>query len=159
MNLDFSAEPLFSWYVVLLFISGAAMLILGVVNAGGLSKGWRAFNVIAGLGFMGYGIYLGFIFQGGSYLIFFKAFILPVMVVVNFFRSRSHRKAMAAQKPMGAPQPMPAPYPMAGQPPMGAPAPQPMGAPQSMPAPYPMAGQQPMGAPAPQPAPAPERTV
>ncbi|CAL2071516.1 MULTISPECIES: hypothetical protein [Streptomyces] len=141
MNLDFSAEPLFSWYVVLLFISGAAMLILGVVNAGGLSKGWRAFNVIAGLGFMGYGIYLGFIFQGGTYIVFFKAFILPIMVIVNFFRSLSRRKATPA------PQPMTAPYPMAGQQPMGAPAPQPMAAPQ------------PMGAPVPQPAPAPERTV
>lgn len=135
MNLDFSAEPLFSWYVVLLFISGAAMLILGVVNAGGLSKGWRAFNVIAGLGFMGYGIYLGFIFQGGTYIVFFKAFILPIMVIVNFFRSLSRRKATPAPQPMAAP----APYPMAGQQPMAAP--------------------QPMGAPVPQPAPAPERTV
>ncbi|WP_256642479.1 hypothetical protein [Streptomyces murinus] len=111
MNLDFSAEPLFSWYVVLLFISGAAMLILGVVNAGGLSKGWRAFNVIAGLGFMGYGIYLGFIFQGGTYIVFFKAFILPVMVIVNFFRSLSRRKATPAPQPMAAPQPMGAPVP------------------------------------------------
>ncbi|NDK25307.1 hypothetical protein FSY75_12745 [Streptomyces sp. TR1341] len=143
MNLDFSAEPLFSWYVVLLFISGAAMLILGVLNAGGLSKGWRAFNVIAGLGFMGYGIYLGFIFQGGTYIVFFKAFILPIMVIVNFFRSLSRRKATPAPQPMGAP----APYPMAGQQSMGAPAPQPMAAPQ------------PMGAPVPQPAPAPERTA
>ncbi|RRQ77474.1 hypothetical protein CQW39_18010 [Streptomyces griseofuscus] len=149
MNLDFGAEPLFSWYVVLLFISGAAMLILGVINASGLSKGWRAFNVIAGLGFMGYGIYLGFIFQGGTYIVFFKAFILPVMVVVNFFRSLSRRKAMPAPYPMAGQQPMaaPAPYPMAGQQPMAAPAPQPMAAPQ------------PMGAPVPQPAPAPERTV
>ncbi|MFC7863925.1 hypothetical protein [Streptomyces murinus] len=149
MNLDFGAEPLFSWYVVLLFISGAAMLILGVINASGLSKGWRAFNVIAGLGFMGYGIYLGFIFQGGTYIVFFKAFILPVMVIVNFFRSLSRRKATPAPQPVAAPYPTgaPAPYPMAGQQPMGAPAPQPMAAPQ------------PMGAPVPQPAPAPERTV
>ncbi|MFG5723691.1 hypothetical protein [Streptomyces murinus] len=149
MNLDFGAEPLFSWYVVLLFISGAAMLILGVINASGLSKGWRAFNVIAGLGFMGYGIYLGFIFQGGTYIVFFKAFILPVMVIVNFFRSLSRRKATPAPQPMAAPYPTgaPAPYPMAGQQPMGAPAPQPMAAPQ------------PMGAPVPPAAPAPERTV
>ncbi|MGV9563573.1 hypothetical protein [Streptomyces sp. NPDC003480] len=107
MNLDFSAEPLFSWYVVLLFISGAAMLILGAINSSGLSKGWRAFNVIAGVGFMGYGIYLGFIFQGGTYIVFFKAFILPVMVIVNFFRSRSHRKATAAaRQPVATPQPV-----------------------------------------------------
>ncbi|MFI9647891.1 hypothetical protein ACIHAA_16540 [Streptomyces sp. NPDC052040] len=116
MNLDFSAEPLFSWYVVLLFLSGATMLVLGIINSGGLSNGWRAFNAIAGLGFMGYGIYLGFIFQGGSYILFFKAFILPVMVVVNFFRSLSRRKAVAAirqpvttPKPMNTPQPEPAP--------------------------------------------------
>lgn len=57
MNLDFSADPLFSWYVVLLIISGVAMIVIGAAN--GLSTGWRVFNALAGIGFIGYGIYLG----------------------------------------------------------------------------------------------------
>jgi hypothetical protein len=47
----------------------------------------RALSAVAGIGFLGYGIYLGFIFEGGSYLMFFKAFILPALLVVNFVRS------------------------------------------------------------------------
>ena len=91
MNLDFSVDPLFSWYVVLLIISGVAMVGIGATNFGGLTIGWRALNVLAGLGFAGYGIYLGFIFEGSTYVIFFKAFILPVVLVVQFVRSLATR--------------------------------------------------------------------
>jgi hypothetical protein len=96
VNLDFSAEPLFSWYVVLLIISGVAMTAIGAASFGGLSTGWRVFNVLAGVGFVGYGVYLGFIFEGGSYIIFFKAFILPVLMIVNFVRSIGARNKTAA---------------------------------------------------------------
>jgi hypothetical protein len=105
VNLDFSAEPLFSWYVVLLIISGIAMIVIGAVNSAGLSKGWRAFNVIAGLAFTGYGIYLGFIFEGGEYVIFFKAFILPVLMVVNFFRAMGTRSSAPAVPQQMVPAP------------------------------------------------------
>ncbi|TQF04196.1 hypothetical protein E6W39_20655 [Kitasatospora acidiphila] len=103
VNIDFSAEPLFSSYVVLLLVSGVAMVAIGVLNIGGaLSAGWRAFNAIAGLGFVGYGIYLGFIFQGGSYIMFFKAFILPVVLIAQWVRSLGARKN--AQQPVTAAQ-------------------------------------------------------
>lgn len=102
MNLDFTAEPLFSWYVLLLLVSGIAMVAIGAVNFGGLSGGWRAFNVIAGVAFVGYGIYLGFIFEGGSYFIFFKAFILPVAMIFNFARSLVGR---SRTQPVQAPAP------------------------------------------------------
>ncbi|MDX3075602.1 hypothetical protein [Streptomyces sp. MI02-7b] len=114
MNLDFSAEPLFSWYVVLLMVSGIAMIVIGAVNSGGLSRGWRAFNVLAGLAFTGYGIYLGFIFHGGEYVIFFKAFLLPVFMVINFFRALAARtRVPAAPQQMTAP-PAPAAHDAAG---------------------------------------------
>ena len=100
MNLDFSLEPLFSWYVVLLCLSGIAMIVMGAVKAGGQSTGWRILNVLAGVGFFGYGIYLGFIFQGGSYLIFFKAFILPAVMIFGFFRSLlARREAESVEQP------------------------------------------------------------
>ncbi|MBV6696555.1 hypothetical protein [Kitasatospora aureofaciens] len=79
-NLDFSAEPLFSWYVVLLALSGVLMLGLGAV-AGGLKAGWRIVNVLAGIGFLGYAYYLAFVFEGGTYVLFFKAFFLPVALI------------------------------------------------------------------------------
>ncbi|GJF32174.1 hypothetical protein KNE206_48740 [Kitasatospora sp. NE20-6] len=109
MNLDFSAEPLFSWYVVLLIISGIAMVGIGAVNFGGLSAGWRVFNVLAGVGFVGYGVYLGFIFEGGEYIIFFKAFILPVLMIINFVRSLSARSKAAAPVQFVPAQQAPAP--------------------------------------------------
>lgn len=99
MNLDFGAHPVFSWYVVLLLVSGVAMAVMGATNAAGQSRGWRLFNLLAGVGFIGYGVYLGFIFQGGSYLIFFKAFILPAMLVVNFVRALlAQRRVRAARQ-------------------------------------------------------------
>lgn len=105
LNLDFSAEPLFSWYVLLLLVSGILMVAIGAVNFGGLSGGWRAFNVIAGVAFVGYGVYLGFIFEGGSYLILFKAFILPVVMIFNFARSFMGRsRTQPAQAPAPAEQ-------------------------------------------------------
>ncbi len=100
MNLDFSVDPLFSWYVVLLLISGVAMLGIGITNFAGLSIGWRIFNVLAGIGFAGYSIYLGFIFEGGEYVIFFKAFILPVVMIVQFVRSLMARGNAARPVPV-----------------------------------------------------------
>ncbi|GAA4858602.1 hypothetical protein [Kitasatospora terrestris] len=99
MNIDFSLEPLFSWYVVLLIVSGIAMTGIGAMGNSGLSNGWRIFNGVAGVGFVGYGIYLGFIFEGGTYIIFFKAFILPVVMIINFVRSLANRNQAAAQQP------------------------------------------------------------
>ncbi|MFB7616102.1 hypothetical protein [Kitasatospora sp. NPDC056181] len=107
MNLDFSAEPLFSWYVVLLAISGIAMVVLGAINlGGGLSGGWRAVNVLAGMAFAGYAYYLAFVFEGGEYRMFFQAFVLPLLLIANAV------KALLARGNTPAPQPVPgaAPY-------------------------------------------------
>jgi predicted lipid-binding transport protein (Tim44 family) len=87
VNLDFGLDPVFSWYVVLLCLSGIVMVVLGAINKGEQSAGSRALGVLAGVAFLGYGIYLGFIFDGGSYMMFFQAFILPALLVVNFVRS------------------------------------------------------------------------
>ncbi|MEV7023933.1 hypothetical protein [Kitasatospora sp. NPDC093558] len=95
-NLDFSNQPLFSWYVVLLAISGIAMVITGIINVGGLKAGWRAVNIIFGLGFAGYAYYLGFVFEGGTYRIFFQAFILPVLLIANSVKAMANRGATPA---------------------------------------------------------------
>ncbi len=156
MNIDFSNHLGFSLYVILLAVSGFLMVGIGATSLSRLGIGWRIFNVIAGLAFFGYAFYLAFLFHGGTYIIFFKAFILPAFMVINAMRSAAtRRKATAAQHnawaasqqqgwpaaPYGSagPTPQPAPYQAAGGAPQqnGWPAPQQQGWPANpQPAPY-----------------------
>ncbi|WP_280274090.1 hypothetical protein [Nocardia wallacei] len=77
---------MFHWYVGMLAFSGIVMIVMAVVK-GGQSETAQWFNAAFGAGFLGYAAYLAFIFEGGSYLIFFQAFFVPVLMVVNFVRS------------------------------------------------------------------------
>lgn len=86
MNIDFSADATFSWYVVFLLVSGIAMLIMAAIG-GGQSPGERLLNLAFGVGFLGYAVYLGFIFEGGEYFMFFYAFILPVLMLIRFMKA------------------------------------------------------------------------
>ena len=45
MNLDFSNQPTFSWYVVFLLLSGLAMLVVGAIG-GGQGAGARALSAV-----------------------------------------------------------------------------------------------------------------
>ena len=87
MNIDFSLDPGFSIYVVLLMFSGLAMVLMASPMVKHSTAGVRALNALFGLGFLGYGFYLAFLFQGGGYLIFFKAFIVPVVMIFRTIRS------------------------------------------------------------------------
>lgn len=94
-NLDFTNQVGFSWYCVLLVVSGALMTALSVLP--GQSRGGRIANLVFGIGFCCYGFYLIFLFSGGTYFIFFKAFILPVILIANTFKSiAAKRNAKAA---------------------------------------------------------------
>ncbi|WP_051712538.1 hypothetical protein [Spirillospora albida] len=79
MNIDFNADPTFSWYVVLLIVSGVLMVAGALLPADRLLD--RLLYVAFGLAFLGYGIYLGFIFTGGTYQMFFYVFLVPVFAV------------------------------------------------------------------------------
>ncbi|WP_152617531.1 hypothetical protein [Phaeacidiphilus oryzae] len=96
MNIDFTHEPLFSWYVVLLVFSGIVTLATVAVKPQAQKLGWRILSIVVGAGFIGYGIYLGFVFKGGHYIIFFKAFIVPIVLVVNAVRSITAKRRVAA---------------------------------------------------------------
>lgn len=100
-NLDFTDHAGFSWYCILLLVSGAALVVLG--PARGLNKATRVLNLVFGLGFLGYGIYLTFFFGGGSYVIFFKAFIAPVVLIVNSIREMRAAGLRRAAKPQAMP--------------------------------------------------------
>src|SRR5450755_4577999 len=93
MNLNFSTHSLFSWYVVLLLLSGVVMLAFTALRVG--QPAGRILNLLVGVGLLGYGIYLGFIFNGGTYVMFFQVFLLPVLLVINSLRSAARRRASA----------------------------------------------------------------
>jgi hypothetical protein len=86
MNIDFAADATFSWYVVFLLVSGIAMLLMAAIG-GGQSVGERLLSLVFGVGFLGYAVYLGFIFEGGEYVMFFYAFILPVFMLFRFVKA------------------------------------------------------------------------
>jgi hypothetical protein len=79
-------------YVLFLIVSGIAMLVIASVKSGQTS-GRRAWNAVFGAGFTLYGLYLLLFFRGGHILVFFYAFILPVLMTVRFFRDRSAFRA------------------------------------------------------------------
>lgn len=107
-NLDFGGHPLFSWYVVLLILSGIAMLGLSRFSARPLNV---ILNLVFGLGFIGYGVYLGWLWSGGTYVIFFKAFLLPVFLLISTartgFAKRAARSNPASQQAAFTPPPLP----------------------------------------------------
>ncbi len=85
----------FLGYTALLGISG--LLMLGLAIAGlGATTGSRAISGLFGLGFLGYAIYLAFFFEGGTVRIFFYAFVVPILVIVNIFKSRKAARQAAA---------------------------------------------------------------
>lgn len=88
----------FVGYTVLLGISG--LLMLGLAIAGlGAGTGSRVISGLAGLAFLGYAIYLAFIFEGGEYRIFLYAFIVPIVVIVNIVKSRKAAKEAKQSAP------------------------------------------------------------
>jgi hypothetical protein len=104
MNIDFANHPAFSAYVLLLMFSGLVMVFVAS-PAVRQSKLWlRVLNAVIGLGFFGYGFYLAFLFQGGSYLIFFKAFVLPVVLILRTVQASRAARAQAATLPPAPPQ-------------------------------------------------------
>lgn len=103
-----SGDSAFDLYWIFLIASGILMLVMAGTGFGKLSAGERAINGVFGLAFLGYGLYLGFIFDGGHYLIFFKAFIVPVVLVISAIRHAvANRKTKSAQPNMYAQQPYP----------------------------------------------------
>jgi hypothetical protein len=99
----------FDIYVLFLILSGIAMLVMASVKTGQTTTR-RAWNAVFGAGFTVYGLYLLLFFNGGHYLMFYYVFILPILMVVRFFRDRS---AFQAGQEAAAVQ---GPYPGYGQP-------------------------------------------
>ena len=107
---------------VMLLISGILMMAMGawVIKN---EKGAGVANIIFGALFFGYGAYLALVFDGGTYWIPFKAFVLPFITIGYAIKNRKESKtaAQSKQAQMQAQwQPVQQPY---GQQPYGQPQP------------------------------------
>jgi hypothetical protein len=95
---------MFDIYVLFLIISGSAMLVMAFVRTD-YAKRRQIVNFILGAGFTIYGLYLLLVFSGGHYIMFPYVFVLPVLMIVQFFRDRARSRQMtAAQAANGVPQ-------------------------------------------------------
>jgi len=117
MNIDFANNASFSTYVVLLALAGVMSLTFSSPVLGRASRMLRLVNFAFGIGFIGYAFYLAFLFEGGTYVVFFKAFIVPVVLAVRTIQSIRQMRSQAVpagpsyavpvsppQQPYAAPQ-------------------------------------------------------
>jgi len=83
---------LFNVYVFFLIASGVTMIVMGSLRLP-YARRSRVVNFLVGAAFIVYGLYLLLFFSGGHVFIFFYAFVLPVLMVVRFFRDRTAYRA------------------------------------------------------------------
>ena len=93
---------MFDVYVLFLILSGVTMLVMAFVRTD-YAKRRQALNFVLGAGFTIYGLYLLLFFNGGHYIFFYYVFVLPVFMVLQFFRDRTRAKSrqMAANQAAG----------------------------------------------------------
>jgi hypothetical protein len=89
---------LFYVYVLFLIASGVAMLVMGTLRLP-YARRSRVLNLVLGAAFVLYGLYLMLFFSSGHYFIFFYAFILPVLMIVRFFRERTAYRSYRETEP------------------------------------------------------------
>ncbi|MDB5788532.1 hypothetical protein [Caballeronia mineralivorans] len=83
----------FMFYIAALAVAGLVLVVLAAINLGGQSPVMRILNAVIGLGFLGYAFYLFFLFNGGTFRLFYYPFILPVLLVIQAVRNRKNRAA------------------------------------------------------------------
>lgn len=89
-NLNFADSAGFSWYCVLLVIGGLTMIVLGPLR--GQARSGMTLNLILGIVFFGYGLYLAYGFRGGHYFVSYWVLILPVVLITRTIRSSNGEK-------------------------------------------------------------------
>ena len=95
---------MFHIYVLFLILGGIAMLVMASVKTGQTTTR-RVWSAVFGVGFTVYGLYLLLFFQSGHYLIFYYVFILPILMIVRFFRDRSAFQARQESTAFQGPHP------------------------------------------------------
>lgn len=90
-NIDFSNDSMFSWYCVMLAVTGLFTLVLASVTPR-LSVWLRALVAVLGIASLSYAYYLVYVFHGGTYVVSFKIFFLPVFLVGGVLRALAMRR-------------------------------------------------------------------
>lgn len=88
----------FHTYVALLALSGIVMLVVALLPINP-SRGARIIGAVLGLAFLGYAFYLQFVFDGGSFELFYYVFAVPFIYiwrVVRMYVDRSRAREAAA---------------------------------------------------------------
>ena len=80
-------DTTFDIYALFLLFSGAALILLTFLR--GRHPYYRILNGIVGAAFLVYGIYLLVFFHGGTVTVFWYVFIVPILLIVRYFRGRS----------------------------------------------------------------------
>lgn len=89
-NLDFTNNAGFSAYCVALLVVSIGMLVLSALSAVRRAKLSAVITTaVVGLAAFGYGFYLIFVFQGGTYFVSYYVFVLPVLVTVRLLQART----------------------------------------------------------------------
>jgi hypothetical protein len=89
-NIDFGKDSLFSWYCVMLTITGLFALAASFMPRQKVRH--RIVAVVAGLGVLGYAYHLVYMFHGGTYYVDFKVFLLPVLLLGAVIRGLATRR-------------------------------------------------------------------
>ena len=106
---------MFYVYVLFLIFSGIAMLVMALVKTS-YAKRRQVVNFIFGAGFLVYGLYLLLAFNGGTYFMFYYAFVVPILLIVQFFRDRAAFKSRQTATSPAANFPPAGGYPQDGAP-------------------------------------------
>lgn len=89
-NLDFSNNAGFSWYCVALVVVGVGLIVttaLTKTRTAGLVTG-----VLVGAAMVLYGVYLAFIFQGGTYYVSYYVIAAPAIFMLALIRAARRKK-------------------------------------------------------------------
>jgi hypothetical protein len=87
----------FDAYSLLLMVSGLLLILVGAVLPGQSTRS-RVINLLVGAAFFGYGFYLEFLFSGGRYVVFYYAFVVPILLLIQTFKGRKAAKLAREQR-------------------------------------------------------------
>ncbi|WP_426509287.1 hypothetical protein ACPPVO_01095 [Dactylosporangium sp. McL0621] len=79
-------------YIGLLCVSGLIAVVIGAIGFGLRSVGQRVLNVVIGVAFIGYGLYL-LIGNPESVYIIWYVFIIPIVLIINVVKAARARSS------------------------------------------------------------------
>ncbi len=86
------SDSQFMTYVIALGVSGALLILVALIGFGSTVAS-RVISGLVGLAFAGYAIYLQFFLADDeTFSMYYYAFIVPILVLIQVFRSRKQKK-------------------------------------------------------------------